>query len=100
MPCQAVVQYVVVGHNKVFAPSQGGPSPPSSVTSLDNSPHFKPGSPPGQLCSSRKRLLRDIWSLLRNIFGVKYNVAWCLDFHNLGPRSDTGLNLGRRVQHP
>ena len=44
MPCQAVVQYVVVGHNKVFAPSQGGPSPPSSVTSLDNSPHFKPGT--------------------------------------------------------
>ena len=70
MPCQAVVQYVVVGHNKVFAPSQGGPSPPSSVTSLDNSPHFKPGSPPGQLCSSRKRLLRNIWSLLGNSSGL------------------------------
>ena len=60
----------LLGHNKVFAPSQGGPSPPSSVTSLDNSPHFKPGSTPGQLCSSRKQLLGHIWSLLSNVCPV------------------------------
>ena len=74
----------LLGHNKVFAPSQGGPSPPSSVTSLDNSPHFKPGSTPGQLCSSRKQLLGHIWSLLSNIcsclmhfwFKTK-TLCWC-----------------------
>ena len=76
----------LLGHNKVFAPSQGGPSPPSSVTSLDNSPHFKPGSTPGQLCSSRKQLLGHIWSLLSNIcplvsktlFSIIRFLAWCI----------------------